>query len=133
MSMAATIFYDGVCNLCDGFVQFVIDRDPQEHFRFVALQSETGRELLARHGQQPADVPSTIFLLTDGQLYRESEAVLRILGQLDSAWRYAAVLRGLPRPLRDAGYRLVARHRYLLLGRQVVCRLPTPELRRRFL
>ena len=131
--MAATIFYDGECNLCDGFVQFVIDRDPQEYFQFVALQSDKGRELLAQHGQQLAAVPSTIFLLSAGRLYRESEAVLRILRQLDSPWRYAAGLRYLPAFLRDAGYRLVARHRYLILGRQVACRLPTPELRRRFL
>lgn len=131
--MAATIFYDGECNLCDGFVQFVIDRDPHERFRFVALQSDTGRAMLAPHGLRPAEVPSTIYLLAEERLYQQSEAVLLILRQLDSPWRHAAGLRWLPRALRDAGYRLVARHRYLLLGRQVACRLPTPELRRRFL
>ncbi|QNH60926.1 thiol-disulfide oxidoreductase DCC family protein [Hymenobacter sediminicola] len=127
------IFFDGVCNLCDGFVQFVIDRDKAERFRFVSLQSAVARELLLQHGEQPPATPSTIYLLRNGQLYERSEAVLLILQQLSSGWRYAAVLLVLPRPLRDWAYELVARHRYQLLGKQTECRIPTPALRRRFL
>lgn len=131
--MADIIFFDGVCNLCDGFVHFIIDRDQAERFRFVSLQSDTAQQLLLRHGQLPPAVPSTIYLLRDGKLYEQSEAVLLILQCLNSGWRYASALLLLPRPFRDWCYRLVARHRYLILGRQVACRLPTPALRQRFL
>lgn len=131
--MADIIFFDGVCNLCDGFVHFVIDRDEAARYQFVSLQSEAAQQLLLRHGQLPPVVPSTIYLLRAGKLYEQSEAVLLILQQLDSGWRYASALRVLPRPIRDWAYRLVARHRYLILGQQVACRIPTPALRQRFL
>ena len=131
--MGDIIFFDGVCNLCNGFVQFVIDRDEAARFRFVSLQSEVAHELLLRHGERPAATPSTVYLLRNGQLYERSEAVLLILQQLNSGWRHAATLRLLPRFLRDGAYELVARHRYQLLGRQTECRIPTPALRSRFL
>ncbi|SHK79948.1 thiol-disulfide oxidoreductase DCC family protein [Hymenobacter psychrotolerans] len=131
--MKDIIFFDGVCNLCDGFVHFVIDRDEAARFRFVSLQSEVAQQLLHQHGQLPPAVPATIYLLRAGKLYEQSEAVLLILQQLGSGWRYASGLRVLPRFIRDWAYRLVARHRYLILGRQVACRIPTPALRQRFL
>lgn len=133
--MNDVILFDGVCNLCNGFVNFVIDRDPAERFTFVSLQAEPARRLLAQHGQAlPLNaLPSTIYLLRDGQVYQRSEAVLLILQQLRSNWRYAALLRYIPRPLRDWGYELVARNRYRILGREEACRIPSPALRRRFL
>jgi predicted DCC family thiol-disulfide oxidoreductase YuxK len=132
---AATILFDGVCNLCNGFVQFVIRHDPRGHFRFAALQSELGQALLAAHGQ-PAGLaggPESVVLLAGGQLYSHSTAVLRIAGQLGGVWRLAAVGWLLPVRWRDALYRYVARHRYQWFGRQESCWLPTPELRARFL
>jgi len=131
----ATILFDGVCNLCNGFVQFVIRHDPHGHFRFAALQSELGRELLAAHGQvaAPASGPESVVLLEGGRLYSHSTAVLRIAGQLGGVWRLAAVGWLLPLRWRDALYRYVARHRYHWFGRQESCWLPTPELRARFL
>jgi predicted DCC family thiol-disulfide oxidoreductase YuxK len=134
-SAAATILFDGVCNLCNGFVQFVIRHDPQGHYRFAALQSELGRELLAAHGQvaAPSGGPESVVLLEGGRLYSHSTAVLRIAGQLGGVWRLAAVGWLLPVRWRDALYRYVARHRYHWFGRQESCWLPTPELRARFL
>ena len=134
-SATATILFDGICNLCNGFVQFIIRHDPQGRFRFAALQSELGRELLAAHGQVaiPAGGPDSVVLLEDGRLYSHSTAVLRIAGRLSGVWRVAAVGWLLPLRWRDALYRYVARHRYRWFGRQEICWLPTPELRARFL
>lgn len=130
----ATILFDGVCNLCNGFVQFVIRHDHQQRFHFAALQSEAARALLARHGQPlPAPEPDSVVLVENGQVYTHSEAILRIAAGLGGAWRALAVGRVLPRPLRDAAYRWVARHRYQWFGRQDSCMLPTPELKARFL
>ena len=131
---SATILFDGVCNLCNGFVQFVIRHDPRGHYRFAALQSKLGRALLAAHGQvAPASGPESVVLLEGGQLYSHSAAVLRIAGRLGGIWRLAAVGWLLPTRWRDALYRYVARHRYQWFGRQESCWLPTPELRARFL
>jgi len=133
-SASATILFDGVCNLCHGFVQFVIRRDPRGRFRFAALQSELGRALLAAHGQPVPASPESVILLEGGQLYSHSAAVLRIAGHLGLRWRLAAAVGGLlPQRGRDGLYRFVARHRYRLFGRQASCLVPTPELRARFL
>lgn len=131
-----TILFDGVCNLCNGFVQFVIRHDPAGRFRFAALQSEAGRALLAAHGVDPAAVsaePESVLLLSAGRLYSHSSAVLRIAQGLGGAWRLAGAGWALPRAWRDAAYRFVARHRYRWFGRQESCMLPTPELKARFL
>jgi predicted DCC family thiol-disulfide oxidoreductase YuxK len=127
--------FDGVCNLCNGFVQFVISHDPAGHFHFAALQSEAGRALLAKHGHAVAasTAPETVMLLEGGQLYTHSTAALRIARGLNWPWRGFSVALVLPRFLRDAIYRFVARHRYRWFGRQESCWLPTPELKARFL
>jgi predicted DCC family thiol-disulfide oxidoreductase YuxK len=131
-----TILFDGVCNLCNGFVQFVIRHDPARRFRFAALQSDAGQALLRGHGLAAAAVatdPESVLLLSGGRLYSHSDAVLRIARGLGGIWRLAAVGRILPRTWRDALYRLVARHRYHWFGRQESCLLPTPALKARFL
>jgi predicted DCC family thiol-disulfide oxidoreductase YuxK len=133
----ATILFDGVCTLCNGFVQFVIRRDPQGHFRFAALQSAAGQALLAAHGQPLSAAalaqPDSVVLVAGGRVYTHSAAVLRIMGHLGGVWRLAAAGWLLPRPWRDALYRYVARHRYQWFGQQESCMLPTPALRARFL
>lgn len=131
----ATILFDGVCNLCNGFVQFVIRHDAAGYFRFAALQSAAGQALLAAHGQPnlaSAD-PDSVVLVEGGRVYTHSAAVLRIAGHLGGLWRVAAVGWLLPRAWRDGLYRYVARHRYRWFGRQESCWLPTPALRERFL
>lgn len=126
------ILFDGVCNLCSKSVQFVIDRDPGERFRFCALQSDVGQEILGQRG-----LPSTEFdslVLIDGdRIYQRSDAALRICAGLRAPWSWLGVLRVVPRPLRDAGYKLIARNRYRWFGRAASCRLPTDELKDRFL
>ena len=132
----ALILFDGVCNLCNGFVQFVIRHDPTGRFRFAALQSAAGQAVLAQHGFDAAAVaaePDSVLLELDGRLYSHSEAVLRIASELGGPWRLLSVGRLLPRSWRDAAYRFVARHRYRWFGRQDSCWLPTPELKARFL
>ena len=133
-----TILFDGVCNLCHGFVQFVIRHDAAGRFRFAALQSEAGRALLAAHGQAPAAAaadadPDSVLLLSGGRLYSHSTAVLRIARGLGGAWRLAEAGWALPRAWRDGLYRFVARHRYRWFGRQESCMLPTPALKSLFL
>jgi predicted DCC family thiol-disulfide oxidoreductase YuxK len=132
-SSSATILFDGVCNLCSGFVQFVINRDPNGYFRFASLQSDVGQALLTQHGLTPAITPETIILLENGHAYAYSSAVLRIFRRLGGGWPLLYAGRVLPRFLRDAAYRFVARHRYQWFGREEACWLPTPALRQRFL
>jgi len=135
-AVPATILFDGVCNLCNGFVQFVIRHDARGHFRFAALQSEAAQALLDAHGQPltPALAdPDSVVLLDRGRVYTHSAAVLRIAARLDGGWRWLALARVFPAFLRDAVYRWVARHRYRWFGRQDSCMLPTPELKARFL
>lgn len=129
----ATILFDGVCNLCSGFVQFVIGRDAKQYFRFASLQSEAGQALLRQHGLEPTITPETVVLLEGGRAYAYSTAVLHILRRLTGAWSWLYAARVLPKPLRDAAYRFVARHRYQWFGQQEACLLPTPALRQRFL
>ncbi len=126
------VLFDGVCNLCNRSVQFIIERDPDARFRFASLQSPLGEKLRAKLGIDPQAVDSVI--LVEGDRWsKESDAALRIARELRGAWKALALLRVIPRPLRDAGYRLIARNRYRWFGRQETCWLPTPELRERFL
>lgn len=133
VSQPAVILFDGVCNLCNGFVQFVIRHDAAGRFRFTSLQSEAGQKLLATHGTAVAATPETVILVEAGRLYTHSTAVLRILRGLGGIWQLAYGGMLLPRALRDALYRFVARHRYQWFGQQDACLLPTPELAQRFL
>lgn len=126
------ILFDGVCSFCDASVQFVIDRDPEAQFRFASLQSSTGTRLAAEAGVD-ASVLDTLVLVTDAGPFVRSDAVIEIARRLGRPWSLLMAGRVLPRSLRDAAYRLVARHRIRLFGRLDACRIPTPELRARFL
>jgi predicted DCC family thiol-disulfide oxidoreductase YuxK len=126
------VLFDGVCNLCNGYVNYVIDHDKTGHFRFAALQSEVGTKLAAEHGIDTAAL-STVILIEDGQAYVRSSAALRICrrlsGPLKLLWPFIFV----PAILRDLGYRLIAKNRYRLFGKREACRLPTDADRERFL
>jgi predicted DCC family thiol-disulfide oxidoreductase YuxK len=126
------ILFDGVCNLCNGFINFLIDHDPDEHFRFAPLQWDGARALLESCGTIDTDMRS-IVLVDDSGCYSRSSAVLRIFSRLSGPWRYLRFLRFFPAWLRDPVYDLVARNRYRWFGRRDVCRVPTPELLGRFL
>jgi len=131
---APVVLFDGVCNLCSASVQFIIDRDPNSVFRFASLQSEAGRRVLAEIGHTlPEGDPESVLLVENGQLYERSDAALRIAKKLQSPLRFTALLLALPHVLRDPAYKFIARNRYRWFGKATECRLPTPQLRARFL
>jgi predicted DCC family thiol-disulfide oxidoreductase YuxK len=122
------ILFDGVCNLCTGSVQFVIERDSRKRFRFASLQSPVAERLLG----QRDDLESMI-LVQDGKTYRKSGAALRIARQLDGLWPLLALFLVVPRFLRDAVYDWIGRRRYRMFGKRDTCWVPRPELAERFL
>ena len=126
------VLFDGVCNLCNGAVQFIINRDPQGRFSFASLQSAAGQARLREFGLS-TEAFDTFVLLEGGNAYTRSTAALRIARQLPGAWRLLYALMIVPRPIRDWVYGLVARNRYRLFGRQDSCMMPTPELKAKFL
>ena len=123
------VLFDGVCNLCSGAVQFLLERDGGS-LRYAPLQSEPGRAIQDRFDLDDAD---TIVFVEGEAAYTHSTAALRIARHLDSPWSWLGLLRYVPRPLRDLGYRLVARSRYRVFGTRDRCLLPTPEIKERFL
>lgn len=126
------MLFDGVCNLCSGAVAFIIARDRRAQFGFASLQSDAGRRLLRELNGDGA-LPDTFVLVEDGRMFTQSTAALRIAQRLGFPWNLAALLRVLPRAIRDRAYRVVARNRYRWFGKREVCMMPTPDLRRRFL
>ena len=127
------VLFDGHCNLCNGTVNFLLARDSRERLRFASLQSEAGRRLLVAHGLPVETDPGSFVYVEGGRAFVRSDAALALARRLDGAWPMLAALRIVPRVLRDAVYRVVARNRYRWFGRTATCRVPTPELRRRFL
>lgn len=126
------ILFDGVCNLCNGFVQFLIKRDPHAHFRFAALQSEMGQALLKKHGMSTDEI-DTVVMLENDQLYIRSEVGLRIASQMNGLWPIFSILRILPLWFRDPIYDFIAARRYRWFGEKDQCMIPTPALKSRFL
>jgi len=126
------VLIDGVCHLCQGVVRFIIPRDPDAKFLFAPLQNEIAAKLMKESGLQPGQL-NTVILLENGVYYTESAAVLRIARKLRFPWPAAYVFILVPRPLRNALYRYVAKNRYRWFGRDEQCMLPTPEIKRRFL
>ena len=126
------VLFDGVCNLCNGFVQFVIARDPAGRFQFGALQSAAARRVLDLHDASNP-LPDTIVLIEDGRVYTQSEVVLRIARHLTFPWPLAYALIIVPRPLRDWAYGFSARHRYRWFGTRDSCMVTTADLRSRFI
>lgn len=126
------VLFDGVCNLCNRSVQTILRHDRRARFRFASLQSPLGEKLRDDLGIDRQKVDSVI-LVEGGRWYKESDAALRIANGLGGLWRAFRVFRLVPRPLRDAAYRLIARNRYRWFGKTETCWIPTPELRGRFL
>jgi len=124
------ILFDGVCNLCNGFIQFVIRHDQHNRFRFAALQSGTGQEQLRQAGLDAT--LSTIVFVQHGRAWTKSAAIIRIFAGLGYPWKLLLLTTVIPRPLRDALYTLVANNRYRLFGHADECWLMTPELARKF-
>ena len=125
------ILFDGVCKFCNGSVNFIIDHDSHKRFRFAPLQSELAHTILTRFGL-PADDFDTMILVEDGRAYARSSAALRIAWWLGRWWSLLTILFAIPPFLRDEAYRLLAGNRYRWFGRMESCRVPTPEVRERF-
>jgi len=125
------VLFDGVCNLCSGFVRFLVPRDPDAIFRFASLQSAIGRAVRAEYGL-PAKFDSVV-LVENGECYTRSDAVLRILDRLGGVYRLLAFARVVPAPIRDVVYDLVATHRYRIFGRREQCPRPPADMESRFL
>ncbi len=125
------VFFDGVCGLCNHFVDFVLKHDRNQRFRFAPLQGETAEQLL-----DVSDTESlkSIVLIDEAGTHRRSTAVVRVLRGLGFGWRILGTLFWLvPLPLRNVGYHCVAKMRYLMFGKKESCRMPTPEERGRLL
>ncbi|MFB6232216.1 MAG: thiol-disulfide oxidoreductase DCC family protein [Salinibacter sp.] len=128
----ALLLFDGVCNLCNGFVNFVIDNDPEGYFVLGALQSDAARPYLQAYGVDP-EALNTLFLIENGEIYERSTAALRVARHLQAPWPLLYALIAVPAPLRDRVYDWVSNHRYQWFGKRNQCRVPTPDLQSRFL
>ena len=126
------VLFDGVCNLCNGWVRFLIARDRQARLRLASVQSDAGKAILAACGL-PTDEFNTMVFLEKGRAYIKSTAFLRVVRHFPWPWPLLSAGRIVPRPVRDWLYDRVALNRYALFGRQEVCMVPTPEIRKRFL
>lgn len=126
------LLFDGVCNLCNSSVQFIIDKDPKSKFHFASLQSDIGQELLDRFGANSGSLDSVVLIKND-KVYSRSSAALQALKTLGGGWSlfYAFVI--IPKPVRDVVYDWIAKNRYKWFGKKDACWLPTPDLRTRFL
>ncbi|MBA2378078.1 MAG: thiol-disulfide oxidoreductase DCC family protein [Blastocatellia bacterium] len=130
--MSAIVLFDGVCNFCNGSVNFIIEHDSSAYFKFTPIQSDIGQVLLAEHGIDPTETDSVI-LIEDGRAYLYSSAAVMIARHLDGGWSAAYYLWLVPRPIRNLAYKIFAKYRYRLFGKQDACMMPTPNLRARFL
>lgn len=131
-SRHAVLLFDGVCNLCNRWVNFVIDHDPERYFLLGALQADEAQPYLDAFGADPEELDSVV-LIENGQLYTRSTAILRVARRLERPWPVFYALVAIPRPVRDRLYDWVATNRYQWFGTRDQCRVPTPELRSRFL
>ena len=131
MNERPVILFDGVCNLCNGSVQFILKRDKEKRFLFASLQSAYGQKLLKQFNLPPNNFNSFI-LYQDGNLFTKSTGALMMFSQL-KGWKWTRIFKVVPRFIRDAVYGLIANNRYKWFGKQEACWLPTPELKSRFL
>lgn len=124
------ILFDGVCNLCNGFVRFILKHDKSNSLLFSPLQSDTGRRITGYGSITGGD---TVVYSREGGLFYKSDAVLGILTDMGGVWSVFKIFRVIPRFLRDAVYDMVARSRYRVFGRRSECMIPGPDIKNRFL
>ncbi len=125
------IFFDGYCNLCNGFVDLLMRRDKENIFTYASQDGDTAAMLLT--SLDSSKLPSSIIYRRDEELFQQSDAVLKILDDLGGIWRLAKPLAWIPKAIRDAIYRMISKNRYKLLGRRDSCRIPTETESSRFL
>ncbi len=133
----SVILFDGICNLCNRWVQFVLRHDKQDYFRFAPLQSPTGKEIVSSYSFKTPNSSekdyTTILLIENECLYTQSTAVLKIFKKLSGLWSFFSILILIPKSIRDAIYRFVSRNRYLLFGKRKSCMLPSDKWEEKFI
>ena len=127
------LLFDGVCNLCNSSVQYVIKRDKKDEFRFVALQSELGQKVIKHIGISNLNIDSIVLYLPGIAYYYKSSAVIEISKLLQGFFNHGMLFRLVPSALRDVLYDYIARNRYKWYGKKESCMIPTPELKAKFL
>ncbi len=132
MNNQKIILFDGICNFCNFWVNFIIDRDKKDDFKFAALQSDNGQKLLETFEIDKIAFDSFVFI--DGEkVYTKSTAAFKICKSLKGIWKYFYFLIFIPKPIRDFIYTIVAKNRYKYFGKRDACRLPTEQERVKFL
>lgn len=132
MNSKPIILFDGICNLCDGVVQFVIKHDPENQFLFASLQSEAGQRLLKQY-KLPVENFNSFILIQDEKVYSKSTGALKVARQIKGVWSWLYIFIIIPSFIRDAVYAWIAQNRYKWFGKKEACMIPTPELKARFL
>ena len=127
------ILFDGVCNLCDTAVQFVIEHDKKDQFRFVALQSELGQQILKHIGINPANIDSVILYQPGIAYYYKSAAAIEIARSLGGFLHFGTIFKLIPTGIRNQLYDYVAKNRYKWYGKKETCLIPTEEQKVKFL
>ena len=130
-----TVFYDGVCGLCDRVTQLILANDTHDRFRYAALQGAYAQRAIAAHGVvlDPEHLDTLYVLTPEGRLLERSDAAIAVLAQLDRTRRLARVALLIPRVLRDAVYWVISKSRYAIFGRSAVCRVPSVAERDKFI
>jgi predicted DCC family thiol-disulfide oxidoreductase YuxK len=131
-SVRPLILFDGICNLCSGFIQCVLKVDKKNIFRFGLLQSENVRHMLRRYEPKYSGIAS-IILLEGERIAVESDAVLKIARNLGCPWSLVYLFIIIPKFLRDGVYRIISRHRYRLFGKRDMCMIPSPDILDKFI
>jgi predicted DCC family thiol-disulfide oxidoreductase YuxK len=126
------VLFDGVCNLCNGAVQFIIRHDKKNIFMFASLQSEVGRKILEQYNF-PLDELNSFILIENNKAYTRSTGALRVAKKLNGLWPLLYGFIIIPKLLRDGIYNWVGRNRYKWFGKKDACMIPTPELKTKFL
>ena len=125
------ILFDGICNLCNASVDFIIRNDKNDVFKFASQQSEIGQKLLRKNQLEHHEL-GTIVLVDDDKIYLKSEAIFRISSYLKGFPELLMIFGILPKPFTDFVYEWIAKNRYHWFGRKETCRLPPPEERAKF-
>ncbi len=124
------VLFDGVCNLCNSSVRFIIKHDSKAIFYFASQQSKYGKDLIKKHKLESFD---SIILIRDDMIFLYSDAALEISKELDRGLKYIYIFRFIPKSIRDKIYKLIAKYRYIVFGKKESCMLPSKEIESRFL
>ena len=125
------VLFDGVCNLCNRSVDFIIRNEKSYKLQFASLQSDVGKSIVSKSGLD--EIPDSVMLYVDGKLLVRSDAVLAISTYLNRPYAYGIIFKNVPKVLRDSGYNLIAKNRYRWFGKKETCRVPSADERERFL